>query len=142
MNVAAAGDSGRVKELIAQGTKVDFTDRGLSPLGAAIIGSHIATARALLEAGATADLELENGNRALTIAARRGNRDAVKLLLDFKANPRAKNHSGETALQVAAWDGHAALVQPLVAAERIRTAGILRIRRRYLPPWAEKKRMW
>src|SRR5918999_2040766 len=116
MTAAAAGDSGRVKELIAQGTKVDFTDRGLSPLGAAIIGGHIVTARALLEAGATADLELENGNRALMIAARRGNRDAVKLLLDFKANPRAKNHSGETALQLAAWDGHAALVQPLVAA--------------------------
>lgn len=116
MTAAAGGDTGRIKELIAQGTKVDFTDRGLSPLGAAIIGGHIATARALLEAGAAADLQLDDGNRALTIAARRSNREGVKLLLDFKANPRAKNHSGETALQLAAWDGHAAMVQPLVAA--------------------------
>src|SRR5919106_5856853 len=89
MTAAAAGDSGRVKELIAQGTKGDFTDRGLSPLGAAIIGGHIATARALLEGGATPDLELENGNRALAIAARRGNVEAVKLLLAFRANPGA-----------------------------------------------------
>jgi ankyrin repeat protein len=116
MTAAAGGDTGRVKELIAQGTEVNFIDRGLSPLGAAIIGGHIATARALLEGGAAVDLELENGNRALAIAARRGSAEIVKLLLAFHANPKARNHSGETALQLAAWDGHAAIVQPLVSA--------------------------
>lgn len=115
MTAAAAGDTARVKELIAQGSEVNFTDRGLSPLGVAIIGSHLSTARALLEGGAAPDFELEDGNRALAVVARQGNVEAVKLLLSFKADPRAKNRSGETALQLAAWDGHAALVQPLVA---------------------------
>jgi ankyrin repeat protein len=116
MTATAAGDTARVKVLIAQGTEVNFIDRGLSPLGAAIIGGHLATARTLLESGAAADFELEDGNRALTIAARQGNVEAVRLLLSFEANPRAKNRSGETALQLAAWDGHATVVQPLVAA--------------------------
>ncbi len=116
MAAAASGDTGRAKELIAQGTEVNFTDRGLSPLGAAIIGGHLATARALLDGGAAADLELEDGNRALTTAARRGNAEAVNLLLAFHANPKASNRSGETALQLAAWDGHATVVQALIAA--------------------------
>jgi hypothetical protein len=45
MTAVASGDTGRVKELIAQGTEINFTDRGLSPLAAAIIASHSATAR-------------------------------------------------------------------------------------------------
>jgi uncharacterized protein len=116
MTAAASGDTERVKELIAQGTEINFTNQGLSPLGATIIGSHIATARALLEGGAAPDFELEEGNRALAIAARRGSVEAVKILLAFHANPGARNRSGETALQLAAWDGHAAIVQPLVSA--------------------------
>jgi ankyrin repeat protein len=59
---------------------------------------------------------LEEGNRALAIAARRGNVEAVQILLAFHANPGARNRSGETALQLAAWDGHAAVVEPLISA--------------------------
>src|SRR6266545_4336145 len=91
LTAAAGGNTGRVKDLIAQGAEANFTDRGLSPLGAAIIAGHLATARTLLESGAIVDLELEDGNRALTIAARQGNVEAVRLLLSFKADPRAKN---------------------------------------------------
>src|SRR6266508_793138 len=63
MTAVAGGNTGRVKDLIAQGAEVKFTDRGLSPLGAAIIAGHLATARTLLESGAIVDLELEDGNR-------------------------------------------------------------------------------
>jgi ankyrin repeat protein len=114
MTAAAAGDTERVKQLVAERTDLNFAIGGLSPLGAAIIGGHLASARALLEGGASVDLELENGNRALAIAARRGDVDALKLLLAFKADPTASNDAGETALQLAAWDGYTAAVQCLV----------------------------
>src|SRR2546430_10937479 len=72
MAAAASGDTGRAKELIAQGTEVNFTDRGLSPLGVAFIGGHLSTPRALLDCGGHADFELEGGKRAPSISARAG----------------------------------------------------------------------
>src|SRR3970040_1145735 len=92
MTAAATGDGGRVKELIARGTDPNFTDGGLSPLGAATFGGHLASARALLEGGASADLELENGHRALALAARRGDIEAVQLLLCFHSDRNPKTH--------------------------------------------------
>src|SRR2546422_7555393 len=80
MAAAASGDTGRAKELIAQGTEVNFTDRRLSPLGVAIIGGHLATARALLDGGATARFEVEGRKPAHNISLRPGNLEAEKML--------------------------------------------------------------
>jgi ankyrin repeat protein len=57
-------------------------------------------------------------NTILHIAAERGNLPAVKLLIEYGANPYVKNENGDTALQVAEKNHHSKIVQFLSSAEQ------------------------
>ena len=60
------------------------------------------------------------GNTALTIAAKNGNTDIVRQLLEKNANPNAANNEGDTALSLAQKRGHTEVVQIL------RDAGVMK----------------
>src|SRR5579863_9342849 len=69
----------------------------------------------LLIAGADANTFQQEGQTALMTAAKAGNADAVKALLDHGAEVNAKESwRGQTALMWAAAENHPALVQLLV----------------------------
>ena len=76
--------------------------------------------RCCLKAGADPKAMLPGGQTLLMTAARTGNPEAVKLLLDRGADPNAReNTNGETALMWAAAENHPEVVRVLAAAERI-----------------------
>ena len=60
------------------------------------------TVSLLLDLGVDIHLQDFVGDTALTLAAAKGEPDAVKLLLDHGANPHTKNEAGDTALTLAA----------------------------------------
>lgn len=100
-----------VEALLKAGADPDKTTRyGLTPLyEAAVLGDPGITA-ALLKAGA-------NANTAVPLipAARTGNIETVRQLLDHKADPNAREPwRGETALMLAASEGHADVVKLLL----------------------------
>lgn len=97
MGPAAAGDTQRVKELIAQGAPVNGQERGITPLAVAAIGGHLATVAALLHGGADVNAKLDQGNTALLVATRKGSVEIVRLLVASGADVRARNDNGETA---------------------------------------------
>jgi ankyrin repeat protein len=74
-----------------------------------------AVIKALLGKGANANEELPLGRRPLMLAARSGNVDAVRALLDGGADPNAKESArGTTALMQAADQAHADVIKVLV----------------------------
>jgi ankyrin repeat protein len=92
---------------------------GITPLlGAASTGGEEAL-RFLVKSGAKVNLitQLEYGGQtALTTAARVGNVDNVRTLLDLGADPRLKMKDGGTALQCAKDSGNAEVVALITAA--------------------------
>ncbi|HVQ16716.1 MAG TPA: ankyrin repeat domain-containing protein, partial [Vicinamibacterales bacterium] len=83
---------------------------------AASIGSA-PIVNALLRAGATADATYGEGETPLMLAARSGNVETVKLLVEAGANVNAvEKFRGQTALMLAAVENHADIVQALIAA--------------------------
>ncbi len=77
-----------------------------TPLLAAVKNQHFKTTKCLLEAGAEPDLCPKTGTRALEEAARLGDIDIIKVLLDFKADVNHQNSAGDTALIFASRTGH------------------------------------
>lgn len=61
----------------------------------------------ILQAGANIDDEDEDGDTALISAARRGDADSIKILLNHGADFMHTNHSGQNALQVAILNSNA-----------------------------------
>lgn len=61
----------------------------------------------ILQAGANIDDEDEDGDTALISAARRGDADSIKILLNHGADFMHINHSGQNALQVAILNSNA-----------------------------------
>lgn len=77
-------------------------------------GKNPETVKVLLDAGAKVDL-VDNDERftALMFAAAEGNLEVAKLLLENGANPALADKDGETSIQFAANNGHAAMVDLL-----------------------------
>ena len=81
---------------------------GVRPLDVAIAAGDAALTRWLLEAGADATLPDRAGEPPLLLAARVGDPDVAAALLEHGAAVDARDTSfGQTALMVAARDGHA-----------------------------------
>eukprot|EP00041_Stephanoeca_diplocostata_P022552 m.539758 g.539758 ORF g.539758 m.539758 type:complete len:515 (-) comp22092_c0_seq3:882-2426(-) len=112
-SVSDAAATGRLVDVclaIQSGTKLNSLNRrGIAPLHR-LSGSGNATVpialtrrivQVLLTAGADIDLPDADGDTPLHIAARAGNSNLVRLLLDIGANAHAENNHQKTALDVA-----------------------------------------
>jgi uncharacterized protein len=106
-------------QLLRAGANVKAANRyGVTPLSLACINGSAAMIDLLLKAGADASAPLPGGETPLMTAARTGSLESVKALLSHGAAVDAKDENrGQTALMWAAAEGHAAVVQELIAAK-------------------------
>jgi predicted LPLAT superfamily acyltransferase len=81
----------------------------------------VQTTRALLEAGAKANLGTIDGYTALHVAAQDGHLEVVQALLEAEAEVNLSTTTGCTALYLAAQNGHVQVVQALLELGRMRT---------------------
>ena len=70
--------------------------------------------RALLKAGAKANVTNHYGSSPLTEAVKLGDLDLVRMLLDARANPDAPNQDGQTSLMLASSIGSLKIAQQLI----------------------------
>lgn len=70
----------------------------------------------LLEKGADVNNQDEHGRTALSLACELGHLDAVKLLVQFSANPDLTDTWGNSALMYAAYGGHSQILDFLIRA--------------------------
>jgi ankyrin repeat protein len=117
MLAAAFGDSNAIKALLKQGAQVEARDMdGWTALHYATAGgdgplsgksmSHREALETLLDAGANINARTTKGDVALTLAARKGQVEWVRVLIDRGADVNAKDSVGSTALIDAAQFGH------------------------------------
>lgn len=113
----AIHDEAKVRLLLGRGAAVNVRQAdGRSPLyQAASLGDGNAIVRLLLANGADPNLALANGRTPLMAAAGRGDVEALRLLIEAKANVDARNGAGETALILAAGNGNPQAVSLLLA---------------------------
>ena len=98
--------------------KADFNKvnkDGLSALALAIVDNKANAAVAMLDNNANPDLAMGDAKyTALMLAVKKGNLQLAQTLLQYKANPNAKNAAGLTALMIAAFDNQENLVTLLL----------------------------
>lgn len=115
-DAAERQDSAGIRRLIAEQAPVDQPQvDGMTALHWAAYYDELATAKLLIEAGASAKLANRYGVTPLSLACTTGNAELVELLLKAGANPNATLRSGETALMTAARTGRLAPVKALLA---------------------------
>ena len=86
---AGAGDTARVRELLATGTPPDSESQGTFAIHRAAVAGSVPVLQVLVEAGAHLEALNQYGQTALTQAAFYGNAEAVVFLLSAGANPNA-----------------------------------------------------
>lgn len=113
---ALFGRTQAARLLLDAGAAVDAPSRGAAPvrpLHSAVSGLHRDLAALLLEAGADVNDAQTGGLTPLMLAALRGDTELAELLLAHGAQAGATDEEGRTAADLAAEDGHAALVARL-----------------------------
>ncbi|KAF7555581.1 hypothetical protein G7Z17_g2090 [Cylindrodendrum hubeiense] len=120
------GNLAMVRALLAAGAPVDVTGKWqvwvyyyspefASPLSAAVEAGHMDVIRLLLAHGANVDKTVNDCYSSLILAAKNGDRHIVRLLIENNANVNYCSES-YTALVFAAREGHAGIVEDLMAA--------------------------
>jgi uncharacterized protein len=106
-----------VTALLRRGAKADAVNKyGASPLAEATRVANVELAAMLLEAGANANVTNEDGQTPLMLAARTGVVPVAKLLIQHGADVnRRETYRDQSALMWAAAEGHAEMVELLVA---------------------------
>lgn len=103
-----------LRELISNGADLNMaTADGLPIIRAAALEDSTILAM-LLEAGANVDLRLEDGNTALIAACVHGRKESVRLLMEKGADIELANFWKETAMDIAARQGHDEIVMILL----------------------------
>lgn len=99
-NAAKDGDLNRVIPLVEQGSNLhEANDKGYTALHFACRLGSVAIVRFLLQHGARTDVVTRTSNSTpLHYAAANGKTDAVRMLIDFKADVNAKDKWGTTPL--------------------------------------------
>lgn len=112
----AIDDEAKVRLLLARGAAVNATQvEGRTPLyQAASLGDGLPIVKLLLTQGADPNIAIANGRTPLMAAAARGDVEAMRLLVEAKAQVDARNGAGESALMLAAGDGSPRAVQFLL----------------------------
>ncbi len=115
VQTARIGQTDQVLALLQEGADANEIDEtGNSALGAAVLGGHPATVKALLTAGADVNTRLlKQGWTVLMTAAGGGQTEIVKALLEAGADVNAKNQEGWSALMSAMFAEHAEVVELL-----------------------------
>ncbi|MCA9897602.1 MAG: ankyrin repeat domain-containing protein [Ardenticatenaceae bacterium] len=104
--------------LIQQGADVNAIAKNqmkIAPIHATATHGNLAILRALLENGAEVNAAQEGGFTAVHQAAHLNNIPMAQLLLEFGADPHQPDAKGQTALQLAQAEGHAAVTAVLDA---------------------------
>ena len=111
----ALHDEAKVRLLLDRGANVNARsiDGRTAVYQAAMLGNALPVLRLLLEKGGNPDAKLLNGFSPLHAAAR-GNREALRLLLNYKVDVNAGNAAGFTPLMSAAQGGDAVSVEMLL----------------------------
>ena len=111
------GDSVMAELLLKAGADPELANRnGSTPMWLAANRGDALVIKILLDGGADANEQLPLGRRPLMLAARSGSVDAVRLLLSHSADPNAhEDERGTNALMQAADQGHAVVLQELIA---------------------------
>uniref|UniRef100_A0A9J8D6D1 Cyclin-dependent kinase inhibitor 2A/B (p15, inhibits CDK4) n=2 Tax=Cyprinus carpio TaxID=7962 RepID=A0A9J8D6D1_CYPCA len=104
---AATGDTERVRLLLSNGVNVNGVNKfGRTAIQVMMMG-NTALALVLLEYGADPNVaDSGTGSTPLHDAARTGFMDTVRLLIRFKADPNAVDHSSLRPVDVARQTGH------------------------------------
>jgi ankyrin repeat protein len=112
------GDEALVRQLIAEGSDLNYEFKGDTTLENAILYRKVNIARILLEAGADPNLQdAEYGATPLFVAAQMRDDDTLALLLDkYKSNPNHVAKGGRTVLHQAADFSNAAGTEMLLKA--------------------------
>jgi uncharacterized protein len=107
------------EQLVRAGARVQAANRyGVTPLSLASTNGNAALIELLVKAGADPNAALPGGETPLMTAARTGSLPSVRALLSHGALVDGKEEGrGQTALMWAAAEGHAAVVQALIAAK-------------------------
>ena len=115
MRAALAGDTETVSVLAAKGEDVNAQDHeGRTALMFAVVNMHHETVKVLLASGADVNVRAHDGGTALLLAALCGDEEIVHLLLDKGADVSGRYvATGQTAADLAAEKGHAAIVELL-----------------------------
>lgn len=109
--------------LATSATRVDLQNRmGFTALTAAAMKGEVAIARALLDAGAAIEGENTGGRTPLMFAAMFGRADAVELLLERGADPRARDAEGRDAAGLARDQGADAIARRIDGAGAVASA--------------------
>lgn len=116
MIAAIRGHTEMVRKLIAR--DADVNKPGWAPLHYAATGGHVEIMRILLEEHAFIDAESPNKSTPLMMAAKYGTPEAVKLLLQEGADPRARNELGLTAIDFAQQASRKEVAEMIAAAIR------------------------
>lgn len=113
---AREGSVDGVEWLLANGAAVNSPSGiGHAPLHVATESGHEQTCRILLESGADCEQQFNTTRSTpLHCAACTGNLAVVEILLDFNADPLARNKWKDTPLHVASRMGHAEIVEKLL----------------------------
>ncbi|KAM0134736.1 hypothetical protein ACHAP3_005291 [Botrytis cinerea] len=106
-------ESSRHKDEIKK-TDVNVWSQHITPLIAAVQTHHVKTTDLLLEAGADTSMTLKGGETVLHIAARIGDLEMVKLLVEYEAYLEARDGWGNTPLLSASRWGHPHTIKHLL----------------------------
>lgn len=112
----AVHDEAKVRLLLSRGAAVNATqvEGRTAVYQAAVLGGGNAVLRLLLEHGGNPSTPILNGQTPLSVAAARGDTEAMGLLIEKGADVDAKNGAGNTALMAAATNGNPRAVQLLL----------------------------
>src|SRR6185369_812407 len=104
IDAAASGDSGLVRELVAdKATDVNAgAESGMTALISASLYGRLSVVQLLFAAGAGPDVTDNDGTTPLMVASQEGHRDVAELLLDRGASVDKQDNRGATALMIAA----------------------------------------
>lgn len=93
------------------------TTEAAPPIVLAVRTGDMAALKAAIAAGGGTEAQERMSQRtALHFASEAGNKDAVAMLLEAKANPNAADRTGKTPVSMAAEKGHAEILKALLAA--------------------------